>query len=145
MSSINKSTNFHQHLMQNGDFRYFAQKIDKPSILVHSKCHRSIQHPRKKKTQTRNFHQHLMQNDDFRYFAHKIDKSCKNLKMLNDRNDLLFKPVLTRWNFNTLSLTNKKFFLVGGGVVLVVVVVVIWRKTLKFVYGEAASAVGGLK
>jgi len=35
-----------------------------------------------------------MQNGDFRYFAQKIDKSSKNLKMLNDRNDLLFKPVL---------------------------------------------------
>ena len=106
-----QSRNFHQHLMQNGDFRYFAQKIDKPSILVHSKSHRSIQHPRK--PQSRNFHQHLMQNGNFRYFAQKIDKSCKNLKMLNDKNDLLFKPVLTRCNFNTVSLTSKKFF--SGG------------------------------
>ena len=58
--------------------------------------------------------------------------------------------VLTRCNFNTLSLTSKKFFSGGsrgggGGGGVVVVVVVIWQKTLKFVYGEAASVVGGLK
>ena len=54
-----------------------------------------------------------MQNDDFRYFAHKIDKSCKNLKMLNDRNDLLFKPVLMMCVSALYLLPVKSFFLVG--------------------------------
>ena len=40
--------------------------------------------------------------------------------MLNDRSDVLIIPVLTRCNFNTVSLTSKKFFSGGSRGVVVV-------------------------